>query len=89
MLEILEPKKDTSDKTMAEYALKIKRRIEVEQKLKEVTAPLQAKESRGFFRDILSDAYGVNIHCFQMAAWTVILVLKYPEKMKPEGGKKK
>lgn len=31
------------------------------------------RESEGFFKDVLSDANGVSLHRFQIAAWTLVL----------------
>jgi len=33
--------------------------------------------SRGFWRDILSDAHGINLHRFQLVLWTVALTVVF------------
>jgi hypothetical protein len=32
------------------------------------------RRSQGFLRDILSDAYGISFHRFQIFAWTLVMV---------------
>jgi hypothetical protein len=42
-----------------------------------IDKPVASQPSRGFWADILSDATGVTIHRFQIAAWTVVLGLVF------------
>ena len=45
----------------------------IEQRVQALKEDTEASESRGFWKDILSDADGVGLHRFQMVTWTLVL----------------
>lgn len=58
----------------ATRALKKARLVVISDKIKALEEDQKAVESKGFFRDILTDPAGeVGFHRFQMAVWTVVL----------------
>ena len=58
---------------MTELSLKKIRISEIEKSLHDLPNPKMIKMSKGFFKDILSDASGVSFHRFQIFAWTIVL----------------
>ena len=58
---------------ITELSIKKTRISEIEKSLHDLPDPNLVKMSRGFFKDILSDASGVSFHRFQIFAWTVVL----------------
>ena len=46
---------------------------DTDDKIAEARSGLSKPVSEGFFRDLLTDADGVNFHRFQMLVWTVVL----------------
>ena len=48
---------------------------ETKNKIEEVKSALSKPVSEGFWRDILTDANGINFHRFQMLIWTFVLGL--------------
>jgi hypothetical protein len=46
-------------------------------KIEEASSGLSKPESEGLFKDLLSDANGVNFHRFQMMIWTIVLVVLF------------
>ncbi len=64
----------TTDATLAaELTSKKTRLVEVERMLAEIPDLTVARASKGFWRDIVSDAGGVSFHRFQIFAWTLVL----------------
>tara|TARA_R110002073_G_scaffold87651_1_gene208120 strand:- start:2511 stop:3674 length:1164 start_codon:yes stop_codon:yes gene_type:complete len=49
--------------------------FEIEESLKELPNFNEAKASRGYFRDMVSDAGGVSFHRFQIFSWTLVLAI--------------
>jgi hypothetical protein len=40
-----------------------------------LNSELQCKETEYFWKDILSDVYGISLHRFQIALWTIVLMI--------------
>lgn len=55
-------------------AAKRTRLAQVNEKIAQINAAISPKGTRGFFRDILSDATGISFHRFQIAVWTLVLM---------------
>jgi hypothetical protein len=53
------------------------RLAEVNQQIQSLTPAADAGVSKGFIRDILSDATGYSFHRFQIFAWTIILGIMF------------
>jgi hypothetical protein len=53
------------------------RLAEINQKIAGVTPAASAGVSKGFLRDILSDATGYSFHRFQIFAWTIVLGIMF------------
>jgi hypothetical protein len=53
------------------------RMAEVEQQMQTLTPSASAGVSKGFLRDILSDASGYSFHRFQIFAWTIVLGIMF------------
>jgi hypothetical protein len=49
------------------------RMAEIDQQVQTLAPPVSAGVSKGFLRDILSDASGYSFHRFQIFAWTIVL----------------
>ena len=54
-----------------------KRLADVNQQIQVFTPPASASVSKGFLRDILSDASGYSFHRFQIFAWTIVLGIMF------------
>jgi hypothetical protein len=46
---------------------------EIDQQITKIPAAGIARESNGFFRDVLSNIHGISFHRFQILAWTIVL----------------
>jgi hypothetical protein len=53
------------------------RMVEVEQQMQTLAPSASAGVSKGFLRDILSDASGYSFHRFQIFAWTIVLGIMF------------
>jgi len=56
-----------------ELAEKRVRCNQLEKEIQSLTSAVNPLKSEGFFKDILSDANGISLYRFQIAAWTVVL----------------
>lgn len=54
-----------------------KRLADVNQQIEAITPAASAGVSKGFLRDILSDASGYSFHRFQIFAWTIVLGIMF------------
>lgn len=67
--------KDQLTKNLGDVALKQERRSQIQQQLQAVGRTVMPRASRRFLDDILSDENGVSFHRFQIAVWTLVLVV--------------
>ena len=67
--------KDLAARSEADVAQKQERWNQVQQQLVGVGNTVMPRVSEGFLRDLLTDENGVGFHRFQIAVWTVVLVL--------------
>lgn len=65
-----DPKASDWNKEKAEKETRLE---EVAQEINALKVKTPPSTSKGFFRDILSDAEGVSVHRFQIFVWTIIL----------------
>jgi hypothetical protein len=70
---------DTANRDSLNNQLQLgrKRLAELNQSIQSLTPPADAGVSKGFLRDILSDASGYSFHRFQIFAWTIILGIMF------------
>jgi hypothetical protein len=70
---------DTANRDSLNNQLQVgrKRLAEMNQTIQSLTPPADAGVSKGFLRDILSDASGYSFHRFQIFAWTIILGIMF------------
>ena len=66
---------DQLTKNLGDVALKQERRSQIQQQLQAVGTDVMPRASRRFLDDILSDENGVSFHRFQIAVWTLVLVV--------------
>jgi hypothetical protein len=64
-----------------ELTAKQKEVADTGQAIQKISDAAKQKPSKGFFDDILSDDDGVSFHRFQIAAWTVVLILVFIAKV--------
>jgi hypothetical protein len=66
---------DTSNRDSLNNQLQTRRQrlAEVNQQIQSLTPAAGAGVSKGFLRDVLSDASGYSFHRFQIFAWTIVL----------------
>jgi hypothetical protein len=65
------------DSLNAQLTANRKRLAEISQQIQALTPPADAGVSKGFLRDVLSDASGYSFHRFQIFAWTIVLGIMF------------
>jgi FtsH-binding integral membrane protein len=63
------------DEKTAALAAKKKEIEQTDQKIGDLPDPDAPRESKGFYKDLLSDDAGVSFHRFQIFAWTIVLII--------------